>query len=227
MRPLHLIAAACRFTRCDRGSVAIIAALAFPVLIGGMGLGAEVGYWYMKQQEMQHAADVAAHAAGVRLVKKDPKATLDAVALNIATQSGFAPASGIIKVNWPPVNGRGAGDKQQVEVIITQKLHRAFSTLFGRGDVRVSGRSVAKISGSTICSLALNTTSNSALQVRSSSSVNFQNCVVASNSRSSSSYQTGGRRRRCSGIKSPSGGAPRVPGCLACIAFLAALTLLV
>ncbi len=34
-------------TADQSGSVAVIAAVAFSVLIGGMGLGAEVGYWYV------------------------------------------------------------------------------------------------------------------------------------------------------------------------------------
>ncbi len=34
-----------------------------PVLVGGMGLGVEVSYWYMQQQAMQNAADTAAVAA--------------------------------------------------------------------------------------------------------------------------------------------------------------------
>ncbi len=45
------------------GNVAIITALAMPVLVGAMGLGGEVGYWYYRQQEMQSAADSAAVAA--------------------------------------------------------------------------------------------------------------------------------------------------------------------
>ena len=42
------------FSDCH-GSVAVVAALLFPVLIGGMGLGAEVGYWYVTQRRLQHA----------------------------------------------------------------------------------------------------------------------------------------------------------------------------
>ena len=45
------------------GSVAVMAALAMPVLIGVTGLGVEVSYWYLTQRSMQNAADSAAIAA--------------------------------------------------------------------------------------------------------------------------------------------------------------------
>jgi Flp pilus assembly protein TadG len=40
-----------------------VTAVALPVLVGSMGLGVEVGFWYFRQQAMQNAADAAAVAA--------------------------------------------------------------------------------------------------------------------------------------------------------------------
>jgi Flp pilus assembly protein TadG len=51
------------FCADSRGNVAIITALAMPVLVGAAGLGGEAGYWYYRQQAMQSAADSAAVAA--------------------------------------------------------------------------------------------------------------------------------------------------------------------
>jgi Flp pilus assembly protein TadG len=152
--------------RNQSGAVAIVAALAFPVLAGGMGLGAEVGYWYLKERKLQHAADVAAQAAGVRLNRGDPKPKLDAAAINVAKHSGFKADRGTITVNWPPLSGPGAGDKTQVEVVLTETVPRAFSTLFIDSDVKLRGRAVAKVNGEKICSLALNPTAGAALQSR-------------------------------------------------------------
>ena len=45
------------FRRDAGGAAAVVAAVLFPVLIGGMGLSAETGYWYMKHRKLQHAAD--------------------------------------------------------------------------------------------------------------------------------------------------------------------------
>ena len=44
------------FSRDRSGSVAVMAALAMPVLIGVTGLGVEVSYWYLTQRSMQNAA---------------------------------------------------------------------------------------------------------------------------------------------------------------------------
>ena len=43
---------------CDRGMAAVIAAILMPLVIGGLGLGAETGFWYMKKNRLQAAADV-------------------------------------------------------------------------------------------------------------------------------------------------------------------------
>jgi len=51
------------FCADSRGNIAIITALAMPVLVGAAGLGGEAGYWYYRQQAMQSAADSAAVAA--------------------------------------------------------------------------------------------------------------------------------------------------------------------
>ncbi len=91
--------------RNQSGSVAIIAAIAFPVLIGGMGLGAEVGYWYLTERKLQHAADVSAFGAAVRLSKGDADKKLDEIALNIAKESGFDGTKGKIEVHHPPASG--------------------------------------------------------------------------------------------------------------------------
>jgi Flp pilus assembly protein TadG len=82
--------------RDNGGSVAVIAAIVFPVLIGGMGLGSEVGLWYVAERKLQSAADVAAYAAAVRLNNGDAKAKLDEVALNASVKSGFNKARGTI-----------------------------------------------------------------------------------------------------------------------------------
>ncbi|HXV28910.1 MAG TPA: pilus assembly protein TadG-related protein, partial [Sinorhizobium sp.] len=80
----RLRALARRWLKEDRGAVAVIAAITFPVLVGAMGLGAETGYWHLKQRKLQHAADVSAHAAAVRHRAGDAQASLDSAALRIA-----------------------------------------------------------------------------------------------------------------------------------------------
>src|ERR1700742_4096800 len=74
-----------RFARDQHGGVAILFALAMPVLIGAMGLGFEVVNWYMTQRAMQNAADAAVLAAA-----SNAGANYDVEARAVAAQYGFA-----------------------------------------------------------------------------------------------------------------------------------------
>jgi Flp pilus assembly protein TadG len=45
----------------SNGATAVLVGLLLPVIIGGLGLGAETGYWYLLDRKLQHAVDVSAH----------------------------------------------------------------------------------------------------------------------------------------------------------------------
>ena len=45
------------YARDTRGAVVIIAAVLIPVIVGGLGLWVETGYWDHMQRKVQHAAD--------------------------------------------------------------------------------------------------------------------------------------------------------------------------
>jgi Flp pilus assembly protein TadG len=47
----------------QRGTIAVMMAFLFPVLIAGLGLGFEITNWYLRTRSMQNAADAAAIAA--------------------------------------------------------------------------------------------------------------------------------------------------------------------
>src|SRR6516162_7255586 len=49
--------------KSERANVATMVALLAPVLVGGLGLGAETANWYLTTRAMQNAADEAAIAA--------------------------------------------------------------------------------------------------------------------------------------------------------------------
>ena len=46
-----------RFAADTSGGAAIILALTLPIVIGGLGLGVEVGLWYQTERRLQTAAD--------------------------------------------------------------------------------------------------------------------------------------------------------------------------
>jgi Flp pilus assembly protein TadG len=175
------------------GATAVVIAVIFPILVGGMGLGAETGYWYVTQRKLQHAVDVSAHAGGARLRAGDTKAQIDAAALNIALNTGLSASMGTILVNSPPTQGSKAGDTRSLEVVLTEVQPRLFSSVFSSTPVTVKTRAVSSIvANSKACVLALSPVASGAVTVTGSTNVNLQSCDVASNSNSSTSFLMSG-----------------------------------
>ena len=175
----------------DRSGAAIIlAALMMPVLVGGMGLGAETGYRYFNQRVLQHAADFAAHAGAVRKYKGDAKPAIDAAALHVATESDFAASIGTIAVNIPPASGAFTGDPSAVEVILTETRPRLFSAIFSEVPVDIGARAVAAVTaqGSSGCILSLSETASPGVTVQGSPSVTLTACSVAANSSAADAF---------------------------------------
>lgn len=190
-RPLGRLAGRLADLRRDRrGATAIIAAALMPFLATGMGLGAETGYHYMVQRQLQHAVDLAAHAGAVRLRAGDDPARIEAAALHVATESGFEAQDGTFDVSTPPATGPNAGSASSVEVVLTQTEPRYFSAIFIDEPVRLRARAVASVipSGSKACVLALSPTGSRAITVSGSTSVSLDNCDVASNSNASDAF---------------------------------------
>ncbi|MDH3196185.1 MAG: pilus assembly protein TadG-related protein, partial [Hyphomicrobiales bacterium] len=184
----------------NRGGTAVLAAIMFPAVIGGFGLGAEAGYWYFTQRQMQHAADVAAHAAGIRKRSGDDFATYEAVALKIAIDSDFRANIGTIEVNSPPSTGsygpggaNAALGNDAVEVILTENLPRLFTAIFSNTSVPIKSRAVVLIKdGSVACILALGPTESQGVSIGGNSTVTLDGCDVASNSLMPTAYDQGG-----------------------------------
>jgi hypothetical protein len=177
----------------NRGGTAVLAAIMFPAVIGGFGLGAEAGYWYYTQRKIQHAADVSAHAAGIRKRSGDDAATYEAVALDIATKAKFRDYMGVIEVNSPPVAGTYAANGDAVEVILTENLPRLFTAIFANTTVPIRSRAVVLIEdGSVACILSLGPVESQGVSLGGNSSVNLEGCDVASNSLMPTAYDQGG-----------------------------------
>ncbi|WP_052763688.1 pilus assembly protein TadG-related protein [Microvirga massiliensis] len=175
------------------GSVAILAAVLFPIVIGGMGLGAEVGSWYFAQRKLQHAADVSAHAGAVRKRAGDATNGIVAAATYIATKSGFSPEEGRIEVNTPPVSGSRAGDGKSVEVVLSENQPPLFTSVFRDEPIVIRARAVVKLyAASQACVLALSPTASGAVTIAGSTVVTIDGCDVASNSRAEDSLQMNG-----------------------------------
>lgn len=183
-----------RFLSDCTGSTAIVLAVVMPVLILGMGLGAETGYQYMTQRKLQHAADLAAHAGAIRLRVGDAQPEIMAAAAHVAAGGGYSAATGTIEVNTPPLAGPATGDGRSVEVILTQSEPRYFSLLISNQPVVIGARAVARVMAaeSVACVLALSPTESGAVTVSGSTTVGLNGCDIASNSNASDSFLMSG-----------------------------------
>jgi Flp pilus assembly protein TadG len=190
-----------KFALHNGGSTAVMAAILFPVVIGGLGLGAETGYWYLSQRKLQHTVDVSAHAAGARLRVKDSSAGIKSAAMYVATQSGFPTTNATLTVNVPPKSGAFALKADTVEVVATVTRARLLSSVFNKNPVVLQARAVAEVTrtpGSVACVLALSRVASGAVSVKGTTSVGLTGCDVASNSNAASSFLMDGSTAKLS-----------------------------
>jgi Putative Flp pilus-assembly TadE/G-like len=169
--------------RDSTGAVAVVLAVTLPVFVGGLGLGAEVGYWYFGQRKVQNAADVAAYAGAVALRAGVGESKMDDAAGDAAAESGFRVDRGEIEVVTPPTTGTYAGDTNAVEVRLVERLPRLFSAIFKSGEVDVPGRAVALVgAGQPTCVLALDGSASGAVTFTGSTGAILVGCNVHANS---------------------------------------------
>jgi hypothetical protein len=116
-----------------------------PVLVGAMGLGGEVGYWYYRQQEMQSAADsaaVAAAAAGGSSYRQEAR--------GVTARYGFVNGQGDVSVEVEngvtcPTPPTGLIYSDCYRVTVESLVPLFLSPIVGyKGNATVDGKPVAK-----------------------------------------------------------------------------------
>lgn len=171
------------------GSIATIAAVTLPVIVGFLGLGVDVATWYVERRALQTDADAAAFGAAIHYAGGGND--LGAVALAEAQRNGFGGGSTDITVNHPPVTGPNVGNAKAVEVIVRQPAQLFFSTYF-LDSFLVSARSVAA-AGRTgeFCVVGLERTASKAVELSGGSNATL-GCGVAVNSQNPSALYMAG-----------------------------------
>lgn len=194
--------------RDRRGVVAILVALALPMMIGFAGLGVETGLWYAMKWQNQSAADAAALSAALEIGGGKGCATYSKLAVYAAQQNGFTPTSSTfsncgsvsncsgtssdparICVNNPPTTGPYSADTHAVEVILSQRQSTLLaSVVSGLSAMTIQSRSVALWSpGDPVCVLAKGQTADNSVRIRRGATVNIPTCWVASGSTATNS----------------------------------------
>ncbi len=182
-----------RFADDRSGAVAVMAALLFPVLVGGMALGAEASYWYLSQRKLQQASDLAAYAAAVQLRSGRSESDLTAAAADMAEASDFRPGDDTLILSHPPTSGLRAGSAKAVEVALARQQTRFFTLIYATDPIDISARAVAEVrGGGNACLLSLDPTAGGAITVAGSTEVTFDGCDVATNSNAGNAFQMQG-----------------------------------
>ena len=172
----------------NSGNVAIITALCMPLIIGGAGLGVEVGYDHYEQVKLQQAADAAAFAGGVELRRGSTLDVVTSTATAAAQQNGSAPSTDTLTILSPAPAGPST-----VRATLTRNEARLFSGFFVNTPLIIAVNATAQVSSAAnACVLALDPTASGAATFSGNTTVTLSNCVVMANSISSSAINVQG-----------------------------------
>jgi Flp pilus assembly protein TadG len=184
-----------RWTAGDqRGATSLVFAVSLISLLGMVGLGTEVGTWYLGKRHGQNAADAAAVAGALTIASRTgctaPCAPAIADARQVATQNSFTNGGRIdggaigVAVNNPPTSGPNTGKNTAVEVIITQSRPPLFSGLFV-SSMTIANRAVASITvNGNACTLAITSpgfSSSGDVSFQGNTTVNMPGCSIGAN----------------------------------------------
>jgi hypothetical protein len=188
----------CRLVVDQRGVVAVIMAFTLPVLIGFVGLGFDVGFWYFSKQNMQGAADAAAASAAAALSAGN-NAGYITEAKAVAAQRGLVDGQNNVSVGvtFPYADATTAcpiGNDYCLQVVIQNTNEPAMlSRVLGQGNFTIGARSVAQVAHETYCLLALNQGNVTGIDLTLlAGRVQFNNCSIGVNSTGSSAFTVTG-----------------------------------
>src|SRR5262245_41771814 len=121
--------------RFKRGQILVVFALALPVLIGSIALGADVAVLYFDWVQMQKAADAAA-LAGANYLPGDP-AQAQTVAASFAENNGIA-QSEIASTQVAP-------DDLSITVTLQRSIPYSFGRVLGLTNANINAAATAGI----------------------------------------------------------------------------------
>jgi hypothetical protein len=183
-----------RFGGDESGSYLIMAGMMMPILAGIIGLGTEVGVWYLKHRNMQAAADSAAVSAATAYYVEGSVTDLAVQAQAVTVGYGLVNGSNgsSVAVNHPPSSGPNVSTSKAIEVIISQPQKRLFTALWNSSPLTISARSVAVGMGGKGCVISLDPTAGGATTVQGTAQVVLNKCSLYDNSTSASALAVGG-----------------------------------
>ena len=135
----------------QRGNAAVIAAAAFPLLIGSAGLAVDGIEWVLQKRQIQQAADAAAIAGVYGLIGNEDLDT--AVNDSVVRGGGVDPRANIQAINSPPGHEK---DPFAVTVRITVPAQMTFSSVFMKTPWGITAEGTASVvENGKYCAFAL------------------------------------------------------------------------
>ncbi len=170
-----------RFRKEERGTIALLAALLLPVLIGFLALAAEFGYGLLMQVENQRVADAAALSAALAYGNgKISQANLTAAATNIANLNGMSSATLTASLTTVPQDS----SKQAIRVDLTRTeplaLEKVLSSLTSLQVTATSFAQIGQAGGYSGCVMSLATTGTGITISSNTNQITASNCNVVS-----------------------------------------------
>jgi Flp pilus assembly protein TadG len=189
--PTKTLAVLLRLHTDQRGGVAIMMGLLFPIVLAGLGLGFEISNWYLKSRAMQNAADAAVMAAA-----SNGEDNFSVEAAAVAAHYGFVDGASNVSVaasnNAPCPEGADV-TSSCYSVTISSIVPLYLSQLVGfAGDLKSNGVAQKLLTSAAVavqttiqqplCLLALSH-NGTALRTNGAPNSNFNGCTVMSNSK--------------------------------------------
>jgi len=177
----------------QRGGVAVMMGLLFPVLLAGLGLGFEISSWYLRSRAMQNAADAAVMAAA-----SNGEDNFNVEAAAVAAHYGYVDGASNVSVaasNDAPCPEGADVTSSCYSVSISSIVPLYLSQLLGfAGDLKSNGVAQKLLTSAAVAvqttiqqPLCLLTLSKSGTGLRTNGAPNsdFNGCTVMSNSKAS------------------------------------------
>ncbi|MEZ5931795.1 MAG: pilus assembly protein TadG-related protein [Alphaproteobacteria bacterium] len=203
----------------DTGTLFAPLAIMLPILLGIAGLGIDIGNWYNSKRAAQAAADAAARAGALELMRDSGEAAILLAAKDDAAANGFDDGDRVT-ISHPPTMGAYAGDDMAVEAVVEARPLSFFSRVLFNVETTVEARAVARLKTDDTCVWALEETDTGfsivgtadvelgcGIQVNSSNAIaldqNGSSCVTAL-----SIHVVGGAAGSCLNPTPKTGAAP-------------------
>jgi Putative Flp pilus-assembly TadE/G-like len=173
--------------RDRRGNVTILMGFMLPALIGGLGLGFEVGNWYLTTRSMQNAADSAVVAAAT-----NGGASYATEARAVAAQYGFVDGINNVTVSVTNTAACPGGGNTCYGVTITQSIPLFLAQVIGfTGNAMVNSGPAQHVTAAAgaqtstqqyaLCLLALASSGAQGITTNGAPNANLSGCNVMSN----------------------------------------------